>query len=152
MEGKKKPRVEPQVDSEILDAISRRISVNADEQEIRWWLSIIPDAKSYILRKIKKVNRRINNIETDLEILEEQINDKYLYKPNEETTGMGVTEKKGFAKNRYVRSKQYIEFQKELNQLTELVEGYNIDLENLNEKSLSIRKMASFELEHIYYD
>lgn len=150
--NKKKPPRKITVDPEILEPLSRRVQPNLDETEIRWWLTTIPETKNYMLKKVKKANRRINDIETELEYLEEQYNSKYIYSHNDETDGMGVTEKKGFAKNRFIRSSKYRALSNELNQLTELIEGYNIDVETLNDKSLSVRKLANFELKHILLD
>lgn len=140
------------VDTEVLEAIDMRLPKDLNEAEIRWWLSVLPESKRYIMRKIKKANRRINDIETYLELLEEKYNRKFNFKPNSQTVGMNSTEKKNFAKNKLIMSVEYHTLAKELNKLSELVEGYNIDLENLNEKSLSVRKLSNFELTNLMYE
>lgn len=136
------------VDPEVLDIITMRLPANMDEAEIRYWMSMIPEAKSYIMRKIKVANRRINDIETYLELLEEKYNRHYVFNSNDGS----ITERKAFAKNKLIMSKEYNRLAKELNKLTEVVEEYNIQLEVVNEKSLAVRKLANFELNNPYYD
>lgn len=140
------------VDPSVLEAIDSMLPVNLEESDIRWWLTTIPEAKRYLLRKSKKANRRINDIETYIELLTEKYNRKFMFNPHEETESMGTTEKAKYAKNKLIMSKEYNLLHKELNKLVELVEGYNLDLENLNDKSLAVRKLSNFELGHLLYE
>lgn len=126
------------------------ISPDADEGEIRWWCSAIPETLRYILWKQKVISRRLEEIEIDLERIEAKFRLRYVH--SNEASG-SITERKDFAvAMKQGRSKEYGKLCKERAKLNELWNAYEADKVNVNEKSFMIRKIANFEADRTLYD
>lgn len=126
--------------------INDQFNYNMEEMECREWLSLLPEALRYVHRKIAIVNDRIRNIEIELEILESSIAESV----REQNIGT-ATERKSIIESTYRLDPNYKKFYAEMYKYQKLLEDYQADLVNLNEKSWAIRKIADFEKVHCMY-
>ena len=126
--------------------INEQFNYNMDEMECREWLSLLPEALRYIHRKIAIVNDRIRGLELDVEIFEAEIASSV----REQNIGT-ATERKSIIESTIRTNPQYKKLYAEIYKYQSLLEKYQADLVNLNEKSWSIRKIADFEKTHVMY-
>lgn len=126
------------------------ISPDADEGEIRWWCSAIPETLRHILWKQKVIVRRLEEIDIDLERLDAKFRLRYVHLDDNKGS---ITERKDFAvAMKQARSKDYARLLRERAKLNELWNSYEADKINVNEKSFMIRKIANFESDRVQYD
>lgn len=126
------------------------ISPDADEGEVRWWCSAIPETLRHILWKQKVISRRLEDIDNDLARLDAKFRLAYIHKGG---LSGSITERKDFADAMKLgRSSEYRNLVKERAKLNELWAGYEADKVNVMEKSFMIRKIANFEADRVQYD
>lgn len=148
-----KPKIysDEELDVMIERCINGVISPDADEAEIRWWGSVIPEALRYILRKQKHIYRKIETINVRLEEIDAKF--KLVYIHSSKQGGGTITERKDFSEAmKIAKSKQYKQLVRDKLALDELWSGYDADRINLEEKSFMIRKYANFESGRTQYE
>ena len=137
-------------ESLVQDCIEGVISPDADEGEVRWWCSAIPETLRYILWKQKVISRRIEDINITLDRLDAKFRLAYIHAGD---VSGSITERKDFAMAmKQGRSKEYEQLVRERAKLNELWNGYEADRVNVTEKSFMIRKIANFEADRGIYD
>lgn len=147
-----KPKKYSEIEREELveQCIDGIISPDADEAEVRWWCSVIPETLRYILRKQKVISRQLEEIENDIARLEAKF--KLIYIHSSDANG-SITERKDFSEAMLIaKSKEYQTLIKRRAALNELWSGYEADKNNVSEKSFMIRKIANFEADRTQYD
>lgn len=127
------------------------ISPDADEAEIRWWCSVIPETLRYILRKQKVIEHQLEDIEAALERIDAKCRLAYIH--SKRYAHMSITERKDFSEAmKKGRSKDYRQLVERKAVLNELWAGYEADKVNVQEKSFMIRKIANFEADRVQYE
>lgn len=127
------------------------ISPDADEGEIRWWCSVIPETLRYILRKQKVIEHQLEDIENAIQRIDAKCRLVYIH--SEQYSHMSITERKDFSESMKIgRNKTYQELVKRKAVLNELWSGYEADKVNVQEKSFMIRKIANFEADRVQYE
>lgn len=126
--------------------INEQFNYNMEEMECREWLSLLPEALRYIHRKIAIVNNRIRELELDVELLEAEVAESV----REQNIGT-ATERKSIIETTIRLNPKYKRLYAEIYKYQSLLDKYNADLINLNEKSWAIRKIADFEKVHCMY-
>lgn len=150
--GEFRPRRIPksEIDEMIKDCIEGIIAPDADIVEIKWWMSIIPEALRYCYRKRKKIVRTIEGIEDRLEEIDAKF--KLVYIHSSQASG-NITERKDFAEAmKIAKSPEYKELSNQLSIFTELLNNVDADITNLQEKSTSIRKFSNIETSRVIYE
>jgi hypothetical protein len=133
--------------SDIIEAIDSPLPLDMDESDCCWWMSRVAEAKRYVERKIKVCNRKINDLDLELEILNAEIGKKV------RLAGEGTaTERKSIIEDRYTTHKDYKVKWKRIYDYQALIADYQADLDNLNEKSFAVRKIADFLRVHMMYE
>lgn len=139
-----------ELDEMIQDCINGVIRIDADETEIKFWLTVIPEALRYLYRKRKKIVRKLEEIENDLEEIDAKFKLVYIHSSQAEGN---ITERKDFATSmKLVKSPQYKELCNQHAMYTELLAGIDADITNVQEKSTSIRKFVNIETNKMQYD
>lgn len=147
------PRVYSSEDKEALvhQCIDSVISPDADEAEIRWWCSVIPETLRYILRKQKVIEHQLEDIENALERIDAKCRLAYIHSARYEH--MTITERKDFSEAmKKGMNSTYKDLVKRKATLNELWAGYEADKVNVQEKSFMIRKIANFEADRVQYE
>lgn len=127
------------------------ISPDADEAEIRWWCSVIPETLRYILRKQKVIEHQLADIDAALERIDAKCRLAYIH--SDRYQHMSITERKDFSEAmKKGMNSTYAELVKRQAVLNELWSGYEADKINVQEKSFMIRKIANFEADRVQYE
>lgn len=133
--------------TKIVKAINEPVSADMDEGLCREWMSLLPECKRYISQKIAVANRRINDINFQIDMLEAKT-----FETVRKTFTGAVSERKAIAENKFRLDEEYRELYNELTKYKSLIDEYRADLDNLSEKSYAVRKYADFERVHLMYE
>lgn len=133
--------------AKMLRAIEKPLDPDMDEISCREWMSLLPEAKRYINKKIAICRDRINKLELELEIIEAEIADE-IRKRNSGS----ATERKAIIESAFRRDPRYNEKYTEIYKYQRMIDDYLADIDNLTEKSFSVRKIADFERTHLMYE
>ena len=138
------------VSEQIENCIKGIISPDADIVEMKWWMSILPEALRYCYRKRKKILRAIEQIELKLEEIDAKFKLVYIHS----SYGNGsISERKDFADAmKKAKSKEYKKYMEQLSVYNELLNNVDADIINLQEKSTSIRKFTNIETSRVIYE
>lgn len=138
--------IPPALKVEILKVIRNALPTNWEEEDTLFWISRLAEAKRYLMLKI----RIAHDVEREQIAIMERLEDKLYIECREEN--VSVSERKRLAEARLGCSDEYKKVNDRLNKARGVIETYEADLENVNDKTFAVRKVMDYIKVHLLYE